>query len=285
MVAQFSCQPGMNSTLYQDFLNTWWVGDSPRRRRELSLNLIKIKREGNRFKSPGPVQVCSQKGWGIKGHRKRCGQSHLFLFLNEKERFPAVGSKERIWLPTLQKWFHLVAVKGDRIPFSSERFKTQPYLGISHPFSQNDSPAEHADFSTVVSVSHHEACVSPGAKTEPCTMGKDAEPYTVLPCSALGTAALGMTVASAPSGLPLKIFAFGEPLTQVIPHEKIPAWHRVSCQPTMLRCDYTQPLQIFVESLSIRHWVREKGGLAFSHWSDTVRCAHPYHWLQDQIHY
>lgn len=162
MVAQFSCQPGMNSTLYQDFLNTWWVGDSPRRRRELSLNLIKIKREGNRFKSPGPVQVCSQKGWGIKGHRKRCGQRHLFLFLNEKERFPAVGSKERIWLPTLQKWFHLVAVKGVRIPFSSERFKTQPYLGISHPFSQNDSPAEHADFSTVVSVSHHEACVSPG---------------------------------------------------------------------------------------------------------------------------
>lgn len=243
MVAQFSCQPGMDSTLYQDVLNTWWVGDSPRGRWELSLNLIKIKRERNRFKSPGPVQVCSQKGWGIKGSRKRCGQHHLFLFLNEKERFPAVGSNERIWVPILQRWFHFVAVKGGRILFGSAQRKTQPCLRISHQFSQSDSPAEHAEFSTVVSVSHHEACASPGAKAERCSVGTATEPHTTLPCSALGAAALGMAMPSAPSGLPFTIFAFGEPLTQVVPHEKTAARHRVSRQPAMLSCNYTQPLQ------------------------------------------
>lgn len=28
MMAQFSCQPGMDSTLYPDLHNTWWVRGS-----------------------------------------------------------------------------------------------------------------------------------------------------------------------------------------------------------------------------------------------------------------
>lgn len=66
-------------------------------------------------------------------------------------------------------------------------------------------------------------------------------PHTVLPCSALGPAALGTAVPSAPSGMPLKTFAFGEPLTQVVPTEKPAAQHAVSSRLTTLSCNYTQP--------------------------------------------
>ena len=73
-------------------------------------------------------------------------------------------------------------------------------------------------------------------------MGRAAVPHTVLPCSAPGTAAFGTAMPSASSGMTLKIFAFGEPLTQVAPTEKPAAWHIVSSQLTTLSCNYTQPL-------------------------------------------
>lgn len=94
----------------------------------------------------------------------------------------------------------------------------------------------------VVSVYHHEARTAPGTKEEPRGMRGAAVPHTVLPCSALGTAALGTAVPSAPSGMPLKILAFGGPLTQVIPTEKPAARLTVSSQLTTLSCNYTQPL-------------------------------------------
>lgn len=121
----------------------------------------------------------------MKGIGKKCGQHHLFLFLNEKERFHAVGSKERTWGSTLQRWFHFVTSKGERIPFGSAQFKPQPYLRISQQFSLSDSLAERAEFSVVVSASHRETRTFPGTKEKPCTMGRASVPHTVLPCSAL----------------------------------------------------------------------------------------------------
>lgn len=95
---------------------------------------------------------------------------------------------------------------------------------------------------SLVSVSHCQTRTSPSTKEEPCAIGRATVPHTVLPCSALGNAALGTAMPSAPSGMPLKIFAFGEPLTQVVPTEKPAAQHTVSSQLTMLSCNYTQPL-------------------------------------------
>lgn len=94
----------------------------------------------------------------------------------------------------------------------------------------------------VVSVSHRKTRTSPRTNEDPCAMGRAAVPQTVLLCSALGAAALGTAMPSAPSGMPLRIFAFGELLTQVIPTEKPAARHTVSSQLTTLSCNYTQPL-------------------------------------------
>lgn len=68
-------------------------------------------------------------------------------------------------------------------------------------------------------------------------MVKTAMPYTLLPCSALGTAVLARAVPSAPSWMLLEIPAFEEPLTQIVPSKKPATWHRASIQLLTLSCN------------------------------------------------
>lgn len=94
LVAGFPCQSQEDSTLYPEFDNTLWDTDSPKRRWGLSLNLIKIERKRSKFNPPDPIQICSQKGYGIKGIGKRCGQHHLFLFFKFKREIPCCRCQE-----------------------------------------------------------------------------------------------------------------------------------------------------------------------------------------------
>lgn len=151
-------------------------------------------------------------------------------------------------------------------------------LSCSHQLSLRDFSAEHADCSMIVSVYHHEMVPS-RHKGKTLHHGRRWDVSHKF-FGVLHRVVFVVAMPSATARIWLKIFAFGELLTCFYQATCYTAHSRQPANNCWIVIIHS-PCWSSAGSLSIRHWVT--GGLAFSHWSDTIRRAHPYNWLQDQV--